>query len=99
MAAICALEVANVLLVAQRRKRISAVESERFLGRLRALPIRIDGDTSLRAWTDVFPLAARLSLSSYDAAYIELALRHGIPLATLDTRLRQSALKARVEVL
>jgi len=97
--AIWALEVANVLLAAQRKKRIGHAESERFLGRLRTLPIRIDEETAIRAWTDIFPLASQLSLSSYDAAYVELALRHDIPLATLDHRLRECATKAGVEVL
>jgi len=97
--AIWALEVTNVLLVAQRKKRINRAGSERFLSRLRTLPIRMDEETSLRAWTDILPLAARLSLSSYDAAYVELALRFDIPLATFDHRLRECARKAGVEVL
>jgi predicted nucleic acid-binding protein len=97
--AIWALEVANVLLVAQRRKRIDFAESQLFLSRLQTLPIRIDEETSVRAWADIFPLASRLTLSSYDAAYVELAIRHDIPLATLDNHLRKCAMKARVEVL
>lgn len=93
------LEVANVLLVAQRKKRIDRAESERFLSRLCALPIRTDVETSARAWTDILPLAARLSIFSYDAAYLELAIRHDVPLATLDTGLRKCAIEAGVEVL
>jgi len=97
--AIWMLEVANVLLVAQRKRRITVADSARFLGLLRALPIRTDEETSRRAWTDILPLAARLSLSAYDAAYVELAIRLDAPLATLDTHLMRAAKKAGIEVL
>jgi len=96
---IWALEVANVLLVAQRKRRINAAESERFLSRLSALPIRIDEAASVRVWTDIFQLALRLSLSSYDAAYLEIAIRCRVPLATLHDRLRRSAIEAGIEAL
>jgi predicted nucleic acid-binding protein len=97
--AIWMLEVANVLLTAQRKRRITVAASARFLDLLRSLPIRTDEKTSRRAWTDILPLAARLSLSAYDAAYVELAIRLDVPLATLDRHLRNSAKKAGVEIL
>jgi predicted nucleic acid-binding protein len=96
---IWALEVANVLLVAQRKRRVTVADSIRFLDLLRSLPIRTDEETTRRAWTDTLPLAARLSLSACDAAYVELAIRLNAPLATLDTHLTQAARKAGVKVL
>ena len=93
------LEVANVLLVAQRKRRITVAAGARFLALLRSLPIRTDEETWRQAWTDILPLAARLSLSAYDAAYVELAIRLDAPLATLDADLMRAARKAGVRVL
>jgi len=93
------LEVANVLLMAQRKRRITVADSARFLDLLRSLPIRTDEETSRRAWTEILPLAARLSLSAYDAAYVELAIRLDAPLATLDTHLMRAAKRAGIEIL
>lgn len=81
------LEVANALLVAQRRKRIDAAFRLAALTDLAALPIEIDAETHVRAWREILALAEDHGLSLYDAAYLELALRKGLPLATLDSQL------------
>ena len=79
------LEIGNMLLNAQRRKRITAVKREELAQAASALRLRIDREPVSIAAIDL--LAARHQLSSYDAAYLELALRRKIPLATLDTAL------------
>ncbi len=59
--------------------------------RLAALPIAGDGQTVTRAWSDTIALARAHALSTYDAAYLELALREALPLASLDEKLRRAA--------
>jgi predicted nucleic acid-binding protein len=90
------LEVANILALGERRKRSTEAEAAVWLGLLRRLPIRVDEETPARAWTDVLHVARRHGLSAYDAAYLELALRLGLPLATLDDRLKAAAAAAGV---
>jgi len=85
------LELANGLVVAERRGRLTRAESTRFLGLVRELPIRIDQTATLDLASSVMDLARDYELSAYDAAYLELALRLGQPLATLDGRLRSAA--------
>ncbi len=92
------LEVANVLLVAERRKRISRAGVERFLSLLKMLPITIEHDLPGRAFGEVLALAREYNLSSYDAAYLDLALRLGLHLATLDAALLKAARKCKVKV-
>ena len=77
------LEVANALLVGERRRRITSAETARFLAILGAFPITVDDQTIAHTWTDTMHLARAHNLSSYDAAYLELAIRLGLPLATL----------------
>ncbi len=93
------LEVANVLLAAERRARIGRVDADDRLQRLADLPIEVDDETDRRAWNDVLALARAARLTVYDAAYLELALRRGLPLATLDGDLARAARKAGVPVL
>jgi predicted nucleic acid-binding protein len=90
------LELANGLVVAERRGRITRAESTRFLGLVAELPIRIDQTSTLNLASSVMELARQYGLSAYDAAYLELALRLGQPLATLDERLRSAADRAGV---
>lgn len=90
------LELANGLLVAERRQRITRAESTRFLGLVRELPIRIEQTSTLDLASSVIDLARDYELSAYDAAYLEVALRLGQPLATLDERLRAAADRAGV---
>lgn len=85
------LEVSNVLLVGERRGRVTPAQSAQFVATLRALPIMVDEETSRRAWDQILTLARQHRLSVYDAAYLELALRRGLPLATLDGDLQVAA--------
>jgi predicted nucleic acid-binding protein len=85
------LEVANALLVGERRKRATEAKTATFLALLQALPITIDDETATRAWHESLHLARAHQLSVYDAAYLELALRRGLPLATLDGKLKAAA--------
>jgi len=82
------LEALNGLLVAERRGRLDSSRRQRLAGFLHALPISLDGETATQAWTTTVGLAERFALSAYDAAYLELAQRHRLPLATLDRDLR-----------
>ncbi len=93
------IEVANVLLVATRRGRISEVDWPPIRDALEALPIDIDPESCLRVLHTVLPIANKHALSVYDAMYLELALRLGLPLATLDHRLIAAGKAAGVEVL
>ena len=85
------LEVANGLLVAERRRRIDAAAAESFVHMLLALPIALDPGGRSTAFRELRPLAKRRNLSVYDAAYLELALRNRLPLATTDRALRKAA--------
>jgi predicted nucleic acid-binding protein len=85
------LEVANALLVGERRKRIAEAKIIQWLNVLGTLPIDIDGETAAHAWGDTIALARGHKLSAYDAAYLELAIRRRLPLATLDGPLKAAA--------
>jgi predicted nucleic acid-binding protein len=85
------LEVANALLVGERRRRIKSADTARFTAILGAFPITVDDETVARAWADTMHLARAHNLSSYDAAYLELAIRLGLPLAALDGKLKAAA--------
>jgi predicted nucleic acid-binding protein len=89
--AVWPLEVANAVLMGERRRRSTEAQAARWLRRLSSLPITIDDETMSRAWSDVLNLARAQGLSAYDAAYLELALQRGLPLATLDQRLKAAA--------
>jgi len=82
-----ALEVMNVLLTAERRARLTPRESEEFIGLLGLLPITIDPLPGIS--TRVLDLGRTHQLSAYDAAYVELALRKGLPMATQDEPVRR----------
>src|SRR5215211_4477574 len=81
-------EIANILVVGERRKRSTKAQAAAFLASLAALPIVVDGQTGARAWSDTMALARAHGLSAYDAAYLELAVRESLPIATLDDRLK-----------
>ena len=85
------LEALNGLLVAERKRRIQPGLRRRYAEFLHDLPIRIDGETADKAWTITAELAERHRLSVYDAAYLELAQRRKLPLATLDRDLIRAA--------
>ncbi len=92
------LEIANVLIMAERRGRCSEAEAARFIELLENLPITIDENTAHRATHATYQLAREYGLTAYDAAYLELAMRLGAPLATMDRQLAESARKAGVRV-
>ena len=85
------LEVANGLLVAQRRKRVTAPERILALERLSALALAVDKDDTRNAFGRTSALAEQYGLSVYDATYLELAMRRKLPLATRDRTLRSAA--------
>ncbi len=93
------LEIANGLLVALRKGRISKAFQTEALSDLGELPIAVDEETEQHAWKATLELAAIYRLTLYDAAYLELAQRRRLPLATLDRALRDAAIAAGVEIL
>ena len=93
------LEVANGLLVAERRGRFSAADVAQIYGVLADLPITWDDLTLDRAFGAVLEIGRAHGLSAYDAAYLELAMREGLPLATQDERLRVPATRAGVALI
>ncbi|HZL01029.1 MAG TPA: type II toxin-antitoxin system VapC family toxin [Caulobacteraceae bacterium] len=97
--AIWRFEVANALLMAVRRKRIAARRPAVILADLEALAITIDEAATPRAWTATFALAESHGLTIYDAAYLELAVRLGAPIASRDGQLIRAARREAVEVL
>jgi predicted nucleic acid-binding protein len=85
------LEVANTLIVGERRKRSTQAQASRMIAYLAALPISVDDETNVRAWNTTLDLARQQGLTAYDAAYLELALRRGLPIASLDDQLKAAA--------
>lgn len=87
------LEVANVLLCAQRKKRINKIKILEFKDSLAQLPISIEYTNTHKAMSSIMELAEETNLSIYDATYLELALSNSLPLATLDKDLQKAAKK------
>lgn len=85
------LELGNVLVGAQRKKRIDQAGIEGFIAQLGNYELIVDTETISRAWNKTMHLALQHHLSTYDAAYLELALRRNLPLATLDQALIAAA--------
>jgi predicted nucleic acid-binding protein len=92
------LELANVLKTACTKGRLSHAQARQILDTLAQRPIEVDTGAQ-PGQRPLFELAMRFDLSSYDAAYLELAMRHGLPLATQDEQLKIAAVAAGVEVL
>lgn len=92
------LEVANGLVVAERRGRLTEAQTIHFAGLLSSLPIEIEVEEIRATLAAVIPIARDHGLSAYDAAYVDLAARRGVPLATLDDRLRAGAVAAGVAI-
>ena len=93
------LEIANSLRTAVNRERVTPAYRNAVLDALSGLPIEIDPETVRHAWGATLALADKHRLTPYDAAYLELALRRNLPLATLDKALQAAAATERVEVL
>jgi len=91
------LEVANVIAKAEAKGFVTEARSEAFLEMLEGIDIEADATTFAHAVSDTLQLARRYKLSAYDASYLELALRMGLPLATLDEDLQKAAKKAGVK--
>jgi predicted nucleic acid-binding protein len=87
-----------VLAVAERRGRLKEANLSRFIALLRALPIAVQEDRPEVALGSVSSLSRQFGLSSYDAAYLELAMRTGTPLATRDNGLRDACAASGVEL-
>ena len=92
------LEVVNVLLVAERKKRLKEADSVRFITLLSQLPIIVEYERTERMMKDLLTVARANKLSSYDASYLDLSMRKGFPIATIDTRLIQAAKKTDVPI-
>lgn len=96
--AIWPLEVANAILMGERRKRGTVLTAVQWAGFLTALPIAVDEPSFRRVLSDILAIARGQNLSVYDASYLELALRSGLPLASLDDKLRTAAVAVGVPI-
>jgi predicted nucleic acid-binding protein len=93
-----ALEIANVVTKLEVKGVVTEADSQRYIALLGRLNITVDQATAAHALGDTLNLARRYRLSAYDAAYLELALRTGMPLVTLDADLAKAAAKAGVAI-
>lgn len=91
------LEAANVIAKAEAKALVTEARSGAFLEMLGEVEIEVDTATFAHALSDTLQLARRYKLSAYDASYLELALRTGLPLASLDEDLQKAAKKAGVK--
>ena len=92
------LELSNALVIAERQGRITRSDSARLTSLLGGFPIEVEPITTRRALGDVLDIARDYELSAYDAAYLEVAVRRALPLATLDGRLRTAAERVGAQV-
>lgn len=90
------LEVGNVLLVAERKSRLGKADSVRFLRLVSSLRIMVEQESPERMLKEIVALARGQHLSTYDASYLDLAMRAGLPFATQDASLRSAAKKCGV---
>ena len=93
------LEAANVLLIAERRDRLTEAQAAHFAQLLQGLPILVEEADVARTLGPILAVGRAHRLTAYDAAYLELAARQGLPLATQDSRLRKAAGNAGVALL
>ena len=96
--ALWTVEIANAILAGERRGRLTEAKVSRFFALLDRLIIEVDPYTSRRAFSATLPLSRSHQLSVYDACYLELAIRRGLELATLDAQLRLAAERAGVSL-
>ncbi len=96
--AIWPLEVGNVLVVAERRKRLSEADIVHFLALINDLPITVVQERPERMTKEIMALARKHQLPTYDASYLDLAMRKGLPIATQDKALRRVAIECSVEI-
>jgi predicted nucleic acid-binding protein len=93
------IEVTNVLAMAERKGRITPAQSDAFVADIDKLGIERDDEAPDRAFTHILALCRTHRLTSYDAIYLDLAVRCNLPLATLDVDLRKTAKKLGVRLL
>jgi predicted nucleic acid-binding protein len=93
------LELANALVMGERNRRITPARASEFIALIEGLPIVIDERTPNVALSSVLELSRRERLSAYDASYLELAMRRGVPLATKDNDLARAANRVGVTLL
>jgi predicted nucleic acid-binding protein len=93
-----AVEITNAVLMAERRKRVKQPEIRRFVELLDALTVIMDSQSVAESVSNILPIAREYGLSAYDAAYLDVAARHGVPLATLDSALQRACRKAGIEI-
>lgn len=93
------LEVVNVLLVAERRKIIGRADAVRFMELLMQLPIHVEHEMPVILMKDIHRLGGEFGLSGYDASYLSLALKKGLPLATKDKKLKKAASELKLPLL
>lgn len=93
------LELGNILVLAERRKRITFAGVSEFLTLINNLNIQVDHETANQGFHEIFSLAYCEKITTYDATYLELAMRLGLPLATKDNQLRAVAKKLGIIVL
>ncbi|HEY1798995.1 MAG TPA: type II toxin-antitoxin system VapC family toxin [Stellaceae bacterium] len=93
------LEVANTLAMAERRGRIVPADAAAFVALLDSLAVAVDAETTNHAFGRILDLARTERLSGYDASYLELAMRLGVPLATKDRALASAASRVGVIVM
>ncbi len=92
------LEVGNVLLVAERKNRLIQADSIRFIALLTELPIVVEQESPGRMMNEIVNIARTYNLSTYDASYLDLAMRKGISIATLDKNLLKAAKQSKVSL-
>jgi predicted nucleic acid-binding protein len=96
--AVWPLEVGNVLAVAKRKRRLDKAAVSRFLELLGQLPLHWEPESAKRMLGDILDLARDFGLTTYDASYLDLAMRLGVPLATRDEALLKAAKRAGVKI-
>ena len=96
--ALWSVEITNALLTAERRKRVKPPEIRRFVELLDGLTVIIDSQSVAESVSNILPIAPEYGLSAYGAAYLDVAVRHGAPLATFDNALRKAGQKAGIEI-
>jgi len=84
--------------MAERRKRVKQPEIRRFVELLDGLTVITDSQSVTESVSNILPVAREYCLSAYDAAYLDVAVRHGMPLATLDNALQKAGRKAGIEI-
>lgn len=94
--AIWPLEVGNVLIVAERKKRLSEASVVRFLELISGLPITVEQETPERMLREIISLARKQGISTYDASYLDLAMRLELPVATLGGSMRKAARRLKI---